>query len=760
MQMSRRPMLGVRADARANRYGRRSVLGIIEELKRRNVFRVGIAYVIVAWLIAQVADLVLDNIDAPRWVMQALLLLLGLGLPLALFFAWAFELTPEGLKKEKDVDRTRSIARDTGRKLDRAIIVVLVLALGYFAYDKFVLTPGGAKATQAAIQAGSEPADAVATPAQEKSIAVLPFANRSNREEDEFFTEGIHDDLLTHLAKIGSLKVISRTSVMRYKDSDKSIPEIAAELKVGTVLEGGIQRSGEQVRINVQLIDAKSDEHLWAEIYDRKLTTENLFAIQSEISTAIATALETTLSPQEKSRLSDVPTANMAAYNAYLRGRQLQARRTSAELEQALVEFRRATELDPRYALAWVGVADTGKLLSVYGTLPMSDALAMQEQGAKKALALNPDLGEAYVSLAEVYTSREQYVEAEAAYRRAIELSPNYATAYQWYSGLLSAMPDRLPESLAMIEKAAQLDPLSSIIHSNLAGRLAAMGRYDEAETQFLRLIESDPDFAQGYIGLADLYAFSLGRFADAVGWLKKARAKDPGNIGVLLDQVFIALNMQDEAAAEALQQRMLDIDPQSWAVGAADLFINLSRGNFAGAIEAGQWTLPKLANLPNVQSWVALTHALNGDFTRGRGLLAQAYPGWEDPDQWPRMIQENGVSACIVAGIFSRSGDEARAEKLMDQAIAYYDSLTPIIEHADSLAPINCWVIRGDDDKALAMLETEVEHGHVAGWWLDYRWPWWDGLRSEPRFKAAMQKIQDRVAEQRRMVAEMNPAP
>jgi len=236
-------------------------MSFIDELKRRNVFRVGIAYIVVAWLIAQVADLVLNNIEAPHWLMQAILLLLGLGLPLALFFAWAFELTPEGLKKEKDVDRNQSITQRTGRKLDRLIIAVLVLALGYFAYDKFVRTPAGETPTRVArAQSASVPAAAAEPHSGEKSIAVLPFANRSNREEDEFFTEGIHDDLLTHLAKIGSLKVISRTSVMRYKNSEKSIPEIAAELKVGTVLEGGIQRSGDQVRINVQLIDAKTDE--------------------------------------------------------------------------------------------------------------------------------------------------------------------------------------------------------------------------------------------------------------------------------------------------------------------------------------------------------------------------------------------------------------------------------------------------------------------------------------------------------------------
>ena len=254
-------------------------MSFLEELKRRNVFRVGLAYVVVAWIIAQVADLVLENIAAPDWLMKAILLLLALGLPLALIFAWAFEMTPEGIKKEKDVDRSQSITPQTGRKLNAFIMASLVIAVAYFAYDKFVSRPASesAKAESASKLAEDKPVVIEEAP-MERSVAVLPFANRSNREEDEFFTEGIHDDLLTHLSKIGSLKVISRTSVLRYKNSEKSIPEIAAELKVTTVLEGGIQRSGDQVRINVQLIDARTDEHLWAEIFDRKLTAENLFA--------------------------------------------------------------------------------------------------------------------------------------------------------------------------------------------------------------------------------------------------------------------------------------------------------------------------------------------------------------------------------------------------------------------------------------------------------------------------------------------------
>ena len=257
---------------------------LLTELKRRNVFRVAIAYGVVAWVLAQIADLAFENFGAPDWVAKSVLLVLMLGFPLAVIFAWAFELTPDGIKLEKDVERDESITAQTGKKLNGLIIALLVVAVVVLLVERSFRTTA------------PSPEEVVVTESADLSIAVLPFDNRSNRQEDEFFTEGIHDDLLTTMANIGSMKVISRTSVLEYKDTTKKIPEIARELGVANILEGGVQRSGNQVRINVQLIDAKTDEHLWAEIYDRELTAENLFRIQSEVARAIAKALQATLS--------------------------------------------------------------------------------------------------------------------------------------------------------------------------------------------------------------------------------------------------------------------------------------------------------------------------------------------------------------------------------------------------------------------------------------------------------------------------------
>ena len=285
-------------------------MSVLDELKRRNVFRVGAAYAVAAWVLLQILDVVGEILELPAWGGKLILAIIMVGFFVTLFIAWAFELTPEGIKQESEVDRRRSVTARTGRKLNRVIFVLMAVAVTYLLFDKFYLAPHLAETelSTSRQQATRSPESSVeakaASSADRLSIAVLPFDNRSNREEDQFFTDGIHDDLLTTIARIGSMKVISRTSVMEYRDTTKKIPEIARELGVANILEGGIQRSGTQVRVNVQLIDAQSDQHLWAETFDRELTAKNLFAIQSEISQAVASALQATLTPQEIRRIN------------------------------------------------------------------------------------------------------------------------------------------------------------------------------------------------------------------------------------------------------------------------------------------------------------------------------------------------------------------------------------------------------------------------------------------------------------------------
>ncbi len=402
-------------------------MSLIAELSRRNVFRVGVAYVIGAWVIAQVADLVLDNIEAPDWVMQAIMLVLAIGLPLALILAWAFELTPEGVKRESAAAPNQSVTHVTGRKLDFAIIGLLVIAVVFLVVDNYVLE---AEPEQTEVTAEQVPA---AEPIErEKSIAVLLFDNLSGDAATEPFTNGIHDDILTQLSKIRALKVIARTSMERL-DPTLSIPEIGTKLGVAAVLEGGVQRAGDRVRINVQLIDCETEAHLWAETYDRELTAANIFSIQSEIAKTVADALRATLSPEEQDRLAIKPTKNTDAYLAYLLGKQRFAKLESVALAEAVDYFRQAIELDPNFALAYVALASSYLWQIDFGGLPRDEMIAKAEPLIERALELDDRSGEAHTVLGLIQAERAEFEAAEAAYQRALELNPNYAWAYDFF---------------------------------------------------------------------------------------------------------------------------------------------------------------------------------------------------------------------------------------------------------------------------------------------------------------------------------------
>ncbi|MBW2694237.1 MAG: winged helix-turn-helix domain-containing protein, partial [Deltaproteobacteria bacterium] len=525
---------------------------LIAELKRRNVFRVGAAYAIVAWLLVEMASVVLPALHLPEWTLTLLVVLVVAGFPLALILAWAFELTPEGIKRETAVDPAESITHLTGRKLDFAIIGLLALAVVYFAVDKFVLKAEQIPAT--------EPI------AREKSIAVLPFANRSANEEDAFFVDGIHDDILTQISKIRALKVISRTSVMEYRNTTKNLKTIGQELGVATVLEGGVQRVGDQVRVSVQLIDAQTDDHLWADNYNRQLTTANIFAIQVEIATAIADALRATLSPEEQEFLDAVPTHSMAALEAYFRGKQRLAKRSSAALAEAVDEFNRAVELDPSFALAYVGLADSYQMQVEYSGLPLDEMFEKAQAAIDRVLALDDRLAEAYASLGAIEMDlTKSYKASEAAFQHALELNPNYAPAYHWYSILLVDVLGRRGEALELIKKAAELDPRSPVILQNVGIGFASVGQFDESLAWYHKAIEMDPNLVGSYEYIGLHYWSAEGQLDEAVRWFRKGVSLDPGNPidFVYLSQLF--LDLGDPDRAEYWSELAIELAPESF---------------------------------------------------------------------------------------------------------------------------------------------------------------------------------------------------
>ncbi len=482
-------------------------MSFIHELKRRNVFRVGIAYIVGGWLLLQLTDVLSELLNLPDVVGRAIVMVVAIGLPVALFFAWAFEMTPDGVKLEKEVDRGQSITPQTGKKLNNAILLMMALAIAYLLFDKFTgeSPPGTPTAIEQAAPVlqdiSSEPEDSSNNKDRAKSIAVLPFTNRSPDANDAYFTDGVHDDLLTQLAKIDAFSVISRTSVLEYRDTTKNLKQIGEELGVGNIMEGAVQRSGSRVRINVQLIDAGSDEHLWAEAYDRELTTENLFDIQSEIARAIATALKATLTDNEIAQVSDVPTGNVSAYELYLQGKRFALGETDIGFDTAIELYREALNLDPDFKLAWIGLARAyiNNFWSYGGNIA-------DRENARKAIdmakAIDPDFGELYMAEGFYhYWGLLDYDTALSNLDKAIALMPGNAEAHMW-KGWASRRAGLWEQALESMQMAIRLNPRVVINLIETGQTLGYLGQYDEAMALIEKAYQIDPDsfWAKSYL--------------------------------------------------------------------------------------------------------------------------------------------------------------------------------------------------------------------------------------------------------------------
>jgi len=402
--------------------------GLFEELKRRNVVRVAVAYLAASWLILQVIDLVIENVSAPPWVMQMILLVVAIGFPVALAISWAFELTPEGMKREKDVDRSESITHNTGRRLDRIIIVVLVVALGYFVWERQSPDDATTAPAEQLADASIESADTENAIDQPRTIAVLPFVNMSSDQEQEWFADGLTEEILNSLAKTPDLLVAARTSSFSFKGSNEAIPEIASALGVDHVLEGSVRRGGDTLRITAQLIRASDGFHLWSETYDR--TLDDIIAIQEDIAIQIANALETAMSPEALAEMMDAGTNSVPAYEAYLKG--VSAMRAAGESGDrfaaldSLESFNLAIELDPEFSNAyarlsffWSQQVESNQLMTGITDEPIEARKAKRDEALENAILY-----------AEDSTAKLNYQSSQAwndlQYRKALRLRTEY----------------------------------------------------------------------------------------------------------------------------------------------------------------------------------------------------------------------------------------------------------------------------------------------------------------------------------------------
>ncbi|MEY2438627.1 MAG: eukaryotic-like serine/threonine-protein kinase [Verrucomicrobiota bacterium] len=686
------------------------------ELKRRNVYKVAVAYAIVSWLLIQAASIFFPAFDAPPWVMKIFIIVIIFGFPVALILAWAFELTLEGIKRADEVDPNESITPRTGRKLIGITIVVAVIAAGLFAFQflrgKPAATPGPGATVATTAHSGitPEPNDSQPT-ASLKSIAVLPFENLSSDKENAYFADGIQDEVLTRLSKIAALKVISRTSTQKYKSAPDNLREVGKQLGVANLLEGSVQKIGNAVHVNVQLIRVSNDEHLWAESYNRKL--DDVFAVEGEVATAIAEQLNAKLTGSEKESLAIKPTSNPLAYDAYLRGLAFQGRIDGFQtnITKSIEAFEEATRLDPQFALAWAQlVRQDGLAYWNFEQTPQRREAA--RRAVENAVRLAPHLAE--TQLAEgVYQSyfEQNYEAAKTRFEAVRQRFPNNAFAaeclgalarkhgqweqsHQYYKQAIELDPQNVfllgdasltdvgrrdvVSARKLLERARNLSPQNSTVTAILATTYQMTGDFEQAQTLLDGVTPADAD--DWYFQIVPSNAIFLRKYEPAIAMLKAQLTKPE------------ALR----ASLGSFQDNLADLERHAGDADAATQTYQQARAT----LEAGLREQPNSANLIGSMAW---TETWLGNKTRALELARNAIA----VDPTSKNTYTGPSREELLARIEAHFGDK-------DDAITALQHLVNIPYGPPVVTP------------ALLRLDPD-----------------WDNLRGDPRFEKLCQEKQ-----------------
>jgi TolB-like protein/Tfp pilus assembly protein PilF len=719
------------------------VSNFIAELKRRNVLRVGAAYLVFGWLVLQFVDVVFPMFGLDEALGRPVLALLLVGLPIALILTWAFEITPTGIRKEKDVDRSVSANNDSGRFLDRAIIVVLVLAVSLLLVDKFYL------------QDVAQPT-VVAEPALLDSVAVLPFVNLSGRDENEYFSDGLTETLLHMLAQLPELKVAARTSSFAFKDKDVDVRDIGASLGVATVLEGSVQRSQDKVRITAQLIEVETGFHLWSETYDRDLN--DIFSVQDEIASNVAGALRVTLLGEYLShsgRVISLATEDSGAYEKFLLGLEQKNIASYGSLPRAEGLFKEALSLDPDFCEATVELAFTYGLQAETGLLSAAEAEARIRPLLDQALALRPDNGrtlglQAMLDWSNALQSfgpvSKQALLAEENILRAIELAPNDPDLY-FAMANVTAVANRNVESLEWIDKGLAVDPLSARLQLQ-RGRIlmGALDRPEEALEAFAQGRRLEPEWTAITFAAGEA-SFALGRFADGIAWYQRAMDLDPQDheLPANISRFYYQLGLREEG--DEMLRRAQALAPQEpWTRG-LELEKHLRADNYERAAILAESIIRDGVENRGGAFNMAVVGYVSSMIELGRTQAAAEFfesvnPGITSADYVPPGLNEVFIQFTLLHALLDMGSFETanaigtKLKTLADQVVPGWRD--------DNYVMANVSIAQGDRDAAIEYTLKDLDQplGKNLDWRFEYQHiAWMKPLLSD-------QRVANRIAE------------
>jgi TolB-like protein/Tfp pilus assembly protein PilF len=724
-------------------------MSFYEELNRRNVAKVAVLYIIAAWLILQVADVLFDAMELPSTWVRLVLAIIILGFPLALIFSWVYEMTPEGLKKEKDIDRSQSITPDTGRKVNVLIIVMLALAIGAVVVDRLIpeSTPvadnrviDGAVETKAV-----DPATLAAmkfAPAAERSIAVLPFVNMSADEENEFFADGLSEELLNVLARIKDFKVAGRTSSFAFKGKNEDFKMIGEALNVKNILEGSVRKSGDTVRVTAQLIEVSNGYHLWSDTYDRKL--DNIFEIQDEIATQVVAALkQELLGASDQAVIAKKSTENIEAYQHYLKGLHHVAYRSREQLELALAEFREAARIDSNYALAHTGIAYVYVMQASYAYRSIAEVGPLAELSIEKAFAIDDQLSEAWAIKAQLLSGMgAPDSEKIPLLERAIALNPNNAYAYMWLaSSFFASDSERMWE---LYNKAYELDPLAPVIVQNMATYTALDGDMEKAAYYADQLKEIAPNWDGTYRTSSSLAMFQ-GNMEQEIRSMHKVLELDPESITTYETLAGYYTLLGDLEQAQALIDKGRRLNPAYGGIAASEAGIQLLQGNKEAAVQLMQAMVRKWPEDKTLLRDAARIEAFAGNLQQANDLYLRSYGYQEYPSEWA-VDSNKTFDGSLFAYVIYQLGDTETAVELSESIQGFFAGLA---EQGRQFWLIGSFIANAaaavqDREGALSGLRLALDQGMTAGPIFRLN-PVYDFLRDDPEYLALSQELERR---------------